>query len=330
MNTTTQHPPTGVSKSDIKRLFTEFTEIAHATDFHRRDVIDLFRKVIYAGVNEVLSNKENASFETTVLASLDARKHRRPSTLADLRSYTRRFLKTEGWAGMTLRAVTRMQCRELLRQLFSHSAHVYRKGKTILHSIFAYGCRQGWCDANPVDGIESPPTYEERIETLSSRQIRAIVKACGASDLCMMDPALRLMLWCGVRPGEVRRLRWRDIDGREGVVYIDSQASKTGGARAVPLRGGAAALRSIKRPDNELIAPRNWIRLWAKLRHRAGLHKWQRDALRHTFASFHLKHFHNLHQLQEEMGHRDSNLLRTRYLNLRHVSASTARRFFLT
>lgn len=163
---------------------------------------------------------------------------------------------------------------------------------------------------------------------LSGAQIRAIMRTCLDEDLRSMLPATQLLLFCGVRPGEVRRLRWRDIDRREKVVYIEGRASKTGGPRAVPLRGGAKELLDYRCPPNEYIAPRNWTRLWRRLRLRAGIKRWQRDVMRHTFASLHLKRFHNLLQLQEEMGHRDCNLLRTRYLNVRHVSTSTARRFF--
>lgn len=317
-----------VSETDIARLFLEFMEMAKVTGCRREDIIAIFRRVMYAGIHEVFSARESATFRHAVGESLTARQHRRPCTRADLRSYTGRLLLSEGLADSDLRSITRHQCRVTLKNSFGHSPHVYRKAKAIMHSIFAYGFRQGWCEINPVDGIESPPVREERIEALTARQIGAMVKACGAKDLLIMEPAFRLMLWCGIRPGEVRRLRWRDIDSKEGVVYVESWASKTGGARAVPLRGGAQCLCRRRRPDNELIAPRNWIRLWAKLRRRAGMRKWQRDALRHTFASFHLKHFHNLPQLQEEMGHRDCALLRTRYLNLRHISTGAARRFF--
>ena len=40
------------------------------------------------------------------------------------------------------------------------------------------------------------------------------------------------------------------------------------------------------------------------------------------------KAFHNINLLQEEMGHRDSNLLRTRYLNMRNLTTNAATAFF--
>lgn len=317
-----------ISELDIMRLFIEFAEEAGVIHSCRRDIISSYRRIIRAGINSVRAAEQTVPFLQAVQASLEARTHRRPSTRADLRSFTNRMINHNNWGTIPLRAISNIQCQEMLAEQFGHSAHVFRKARTILHSVFSYGQRQGWCTINPVEGIESPPVHEQRIEILTARQIRALMRATEAPDLCSMAPAIRLMLWCGIRPGEVRRLHWRDIDSQEGVVYIESHASKTGGARAVPLRGGAAKLRNHQMPDNALIAPLNWTRLWQRLRNRAGLKEWQRDVLRHTFASFHLKHFHNLIQLQEEMGHRDSTLLRTRYLNLRNLSASTAKRFF--
>lgn len=317
-----------VSTTDIMRLFVEFAEEAAVTESAKEEIISAFRRIIRTGVSSLAEMEKSVSFRDAVYESLSVRQIRRPSTIADLRSYMQRMLDFEQLNDIPLRNIGSERCMEMLRQTFGHSAHVFRKAKSVLHSIFSYGQKRGWCEHNPVKAIECPPVYEERIVPLTGKQIRALMRACHHSDLRSMLPCMQLLLWCGVRPGEVRRLRWRDIDKREKVVYIESRVSKTGGPRAVPLRGAAKELLEYNKPGDELIAPRNWTRLWRRLRKRAGLKHWQRDVLRHTFASFHQKCFHNLSQLQEEMGHRDGNLLRTRYLNVRHVSTATARRFF--
>ena len=310
------------------RLFVEFAEEADVIHMDKNDIIASFRRIIRSGVSSVAESARSVTFAAALRESLEARSMRRPSTVADLRSYVNRMLADARCNELPLRCVTSEQCMRMLHDVFGHSPHVFRKAKAVLHSVFTYGQKRGWCCFNPVKAIESPPVYEERIVPLSSSQIRSLMRACQQTDLRSMHPAMLLLLWCGIRPGEVRRLRWRDIDRREKCVYIEGRASKTGGPRAVPLRGAAKELLYHNRRDDELIAPRNWNRMWRKLRKRAGLMNWQRDVLRHTFASYHLRCFHNLHQLQEEMGHRDSNLLRTRYLNIRHVSSATARRFF--
>ena len=45
--------------------------------------------------------------------------------------------------------------------------------------------------------------------------------------------------------------------------------------------------------------------------------RWRQDALRHTFASYHLSHFRSYAELQLEIGHRDAALLRTRHVDMR-------------
>ena len=287
-----------------------------------RLVVDAFGRALY-------ESEDSVSFREAAEFSQMARAHRRPSTVADLRSYIRRMCRDTELAQKSIRQVTISDCRAMLYKEFGHSLHSYRKAQSVLHSIFSYAMRQRWCEYNPAKAILRPPVIEQRIEILDIAQIQALVRCTRTIGVLQpMSAALRLMLWCGVRPTEVRRLHWGDIDKVEKVVYIEGMNSKTGGARAVPLRGGALCLLDEQYPDDALIAPKDWNRLWKRLRVSAGIVDWQNDALRHTFASMHLKRYHNLLLLQEEMGHRNSSLLQTRYLNLRHLRRSAAIRFF--
>jgi integrase len=120
--------------------------------------------------------------------------------------------------------------------------------------------------------------------------------------------SLRLMLYCGIRPTEVKRLKDNDIHREEKIVIIRPGKSKTGGGRAVTLRG----LSGLTQQDFHI--PRNWDRRWRALRQDAGFTHWTSDVCRHTFASYHAAQFRNLPELQLEMGHRDSSLLRSRYM----------------
>ena len=289
-------------------------------------------KIVVEGFSRLFQRAEpSVTFRYAAEFSYTAREHRRPSTRADLRSYIHRMCQHESLADTPIRHVTIDMCREMLQHCFGHSVHSYRKAQSVLHSIFNYAERQGWCDSNPARAILRPPVVEQRIEILTLSQISALLRVCrNDKSLNNMENALRLMLWCGIRPTEVRRLRWGDIDPEENMVYVEAQTSKTGGARAVPLRGGASCLATGQHAQDEMIAPGNWERLWRRLRRQAGFKEWQSDALRHTFASMHLKRFHNLPLLQEEMGHRNATLLQTRYLNLRHLRKRTAKAFFTT
>lgn len=273
-------------------------------------------------------NVGSVSFEDAVRASLHARRHRRPATRADLRSYTARMLRFKNIATLPINQINSNICRQMMEETFAHSPHTYRKAQSILHSIFHYSKRQGWCFGNPAESIDLPPVQEEEIHILSITQIKRLMRSCRMPGLRSMDAAVRLMLWCGIRPAEVQRLHWGDIDLKEKAIYVTPLASKTGGARVIPLRGGAKTLLSRPQHPNVLIAPRNWARLWRRVRRHAHLMPWQNDTLRHTFASMHMRHFQNMSQLQQEMGHRSAALLQTRYLNLRGLSAHAAECFF--
>ena len=110
-----------------------------------------------------------------------------------------------------------------------------------------------------------------------------------------------------MRPAEVERVQPEDICRRDRQLIIRPRTSKTGGGRMVPLRYTAGM-----RPEDFRI-PRNWQRKWRALRRAAGFRHWVPDVCRHTFATYHAAYYRNLAELQLEMGHRDSALLRTRY-----------------
>lgn len=77
------------------------------------------------------------------------------------------------------------------------------------------------------------------------------------------------------------------------------------------------------------ICPPNWRRKWKNIREISGFKGvWVQDVLRHTYASYHAKKFHDLPRLQVNMGHRDLSLLCSRYINMRGISNVEAESFF--
>ena len=205
------------------------------------EFLSQLKAVVNAFATLLEHTEPSVSFRKAAEFSLTAREHRRPSTKADLRSYITRMCNYKNLASTNIRAITIADCREMMEDCFGHSKHSFRKAQSVLHSIFNYAERQGWCSANPARAILRPPVVETKVEILTLQEISTLLQTCHSRiRLRRMEPALRLMLWCGIRPTEVRRLQWSDIDPDEMLVYVEGQHSKTGGARAVPLRGGAA------------------------------------------------------------------------------------------
>lgn len=279
-------------------------------------------EVVEEGIKVIEMRERTVPFAEAARLSIEARAGRRPTTLRDLRHFTSRMLRVEGVGERPLRAMGVDECRNLLQKAFGSSAHSYRKGRAVLHSIFAYGKRRGWCAGNPVDDIETPSVSENEIVPLTLQQIRKLEDTATKTEHADMRLSLHLLTYCGLRPAEVARLSPQDIRWKEGEVVVRPVVSKTGGGRVVPLYC-KGKLRGVRR-----IIPRNWTVRWKKLRRAAGLRTWQADALRHTFATYHATYFRNLPELQLEMGHSSPNLLRTRYVNAMHVTRHEASAFF--
>ena len=84
--------------------------------------------------------------------------------------------------------------------------------------------------------------------------------------------AVALLLYAGIRPREVRRLRWRDIDLAENCVTIRSLCSKTGGVRHVEICRPLKTILSRSRPEvcERAVCPPNWPRRWKLIRDARG------------------------------------------------------------
>lgn len=289
---------------------------AHQKELHmlqmagkHESIQELLAYIIRLGIRAIQAETNTCSFKEAAERSLEARKNRRPATLHDLRYFIRRMLKEPGLAERPLRAMTTQECRELLERAFSNSLHSFKKGRAILHSIFSFGIRREWCEKNPVDNIEIPTIQEKDISPLSLKAVQQLEKTCKQQQHRDMLLSLRLMLYCGLRPAEVMRLNpRRDIDWGLCHVLVRPRTSKTGGGRLIPLR----AVARVQASDR--VIPPQWTKRWRDLRRAAGIRYWQPDACRHTFASYHAAHFHNLQALQMEMGHSDASLLFSRYM----------------
>lgn len=318
-----------LSWCDAVRLVIELEEsLPPARGETRGDRMLRLRRSIRLGAEMVEREKDTVSVRTAIEASVAARAGRRPSTVADLRYLSRRLLRINpDLAESPMRAVSAEECRRCLERAFQTPSQ-FKKGRAFLHSVFSFGIRRGWCAANPVACVEVPRIREREIEPLTLPEIVRLTAATSSPGFRDCAPALGIMLWAGVRPCEVARLRWEDIDWEENIIIVRPRHSKTGGARHVSI---APVLRRWLAPDRVgggVLCPPNWKRKWSYLRNLAGLEAWRQDTLRHTFASYHAKHFRDLTGLSLEMGHADLKLLRTRYINMGRLTRGDARQFW--
>ena len=254
----------------------------------------------------------------------------RPDSIRDIRCIGNRLLKVNPeLAKRNFSELSASECEEWINSAF-YTNPQFNKARAMLHALFEFAVRREWCDRNPIKRIERRKVVEKEIQPLKLAQIRRLIKtAQRESPECGVVASL--LVYTGIRPREVRRLTWRDIDTEEKTITVRSQCSKTGGVRQVeipPVLGRILGVPYAK-SDGVNVCPSNWQRRWRKIRDNSGFRGcWVQDVLRHTYASFHTKHYADLPRLQVNMGHRDTVLLRSRYVNMCGISCDEADYFF--
>lgn len=320
-----------LNKKDEHRLVMELIERINMPDLNETEFLNLCRDIISLGISEYKRKNYSITFQEAVEISLNERMERRKRTVYEIRQINNRIMNESSYIKtMRLRDITPEICNAVLKNSFE-TATQFRKARTVLHSIFSCGMRHGWCSSNPVDAIPRPRINEKEIAPLSWTDIVNLLKTTLKKEHIACLPAVGLMLWAGLRPTELMRIRWEDIDWQEKIINLKPQHTKTGGCRHVTLYPVLICwLKHIKnvKLNTGKICPKNWSYCWRKLRIAANITNWQQDVLRHTFASYHLKRWHNFDKLQEEMGHRSSQLLRTRYLSMKGINNHQVKLFW--
>jgi len=109
--------------------------------------------------------------------------------------------------------------------------------------------RSGELAVDPTDGLELPSICGRRSRIASPAEAAALIKALPESERALWATAL----YAGLRRGELRALRWEDIDFEAGVIHVrrswdadpaigEIEVKSDAGRRRVPLIG---ALRKI-------------------------------------------------------------------------------------
>lgn len=260
---------------------------------------------------------------------LKSKQHLRPDSVRDIRCIGNRLLRTNPELGKrNFSELSVAECEEWLNAAF-HTNPQFNKARAMFHGLFEFALRREWCDKNPIKRIERKKAVEKEIQPLKLAETKRLIKnAQRESPVYAIVAAL--LVYTGIRPREVRRLTWRDIDTEEKTITVRSQCSKTGGVRQVEIPPVLNRLLITHKSENAShICPTDWQRRWRKIRDNSGFRgRWVQDVLRHTYASFHAKNYADLPRLQLNMGHRDLSLLRSRYINMHGISRAEAKSFF--
>jgi len=192
-----------------------------------------------------------------------------------------------------------------------------------LSTFFGYAITKKIITANPCDEIESITVDDRTPKILTLAQAQGIMRAAPKDTIGY----LTLALFAGIRPDEVRRLHWSQVDFDRALVRVKPEGSKVREGRIVPLTPNAIAwLRIAQATNPDALCPSK-MTLRRRIRSLRDSLKidWQSDILRHTAASMHLAIHEDPYKVAYRMGTSPKILLK-HYRDL--VTQDVAEAFF--
>lgn len=172
-----------------------------------------------------------------------------------------------------------------------------------LSSFFYWCVADGCCAVHPIANRQVRAVKDRRDKPPAIFSVEQAHRLLDTAHVLLpqMIPYLVLGMFCGIRPdkgGEMGKLKAEDINLDEG--YISVPASKSE-RRTVELSENARAWLRLA-PTLDVVNSRRYRRKLCELAHVS----WSPDVMRHTFASYHVKHHQHAGKTAEMMGHEQS------------------------
>lgn len=199
--------------------------------------------------------------------------------------------------------------------------------------FFNFAIRREYLTANPADRLELPKVIHDEPEIFTVEQVRRLMAATLFSDRHPLWPACRaylaIGLFSGLRPDEIGRLCWEQVDLGTSTIRVKAANAKDRDRRIVEIQPNLAAwLRPLARDRGPVLShPLSELRVAA--RQILGLAKWPHDIMRHTFVSYHFAEFRSEAHTKREVGHRDDGRIFYNHYMV-PVSRADARLFWAT
>ena len=192
------------------------------------------------------------TFEDAVaewLRYVEDERERAPSTLRDYRNTAEGALTTEFGAETPVGKIDQDRIDRYRQRLLTEgklSRRTVQKQMVLLHGIFKRARQLRWIGENPAENVERVQLKRSgEFNVLTVEQVEAVARA--AEDE-LTAAAIKVAAYTGLRTGELRALRWGDVDFATANLHVRRNLPvgggeglpKSGKVRSVPLMDHAA------------------------------------------------------------------------------------------
>lgn len=172
-----------------------------------------------------------------------------------------------------------------------------------ISTLFSFAVRRGYINKNPCDAIDRVTIDRLPPVILTVSQARTLIEMC--PNNC--QSYLILGLFAGIRPDEIHRLDWKDINLQTSTIRVDG---KTRRRRIVHLDMAIVVKLKEHAKESGPVAPtHNVIRRWKRNQRAILGGKWTADVLRHTAASYLLARHESAGKVAMMLGNSEQILL---------------------
>jgi integrase len=219
--------------------------------------------------------------------------------------------------------VTEAECKEwALEYHESFSETLYNNTVDSLRHIFTIAINRGLIARNPALAISKVKVPQRKLDLPSSDQFRNVVeliRTAGSATSEGCGDLVEFLAYSGCRISEAGRVRWSDVDGSAGRIYI--APGKNDQSRVVPLLDSMRSLLERIKKD-----PR-WFRVERRRQEgfilsvceceealsqacaKAGAHRLTHHDLRHLFATRCIESGVDIPTVSRWLGHKDGGAL---------------------
>lgn len=188
--------------------------------------------------------------------------------------------------------------------------------RAVLSAMWGFAVRRGYADTNIVRLVDKSSVARDHVPVFSVEELARLLTAAPPAYL----PVLAIGAFAGLRPEEIKKLRWEDIDVQERTIRVNATSAKTRRKRFAELSDNLVSWLVPYAGRTGPVAPPNLRRIQRGTMTAAGISRWPQDGLRHSFASAHYAFHKNPAHTAMLLGHRDQAMLLTHYRDLMQPS----------
>jgi integrase len=140
---------------------------------------------------------------------------------------------------------------------------------------------------------------------------------------------MSLAFFAGIRPQELMRLEWKDIDLSQKEILVTASNSKTGLARIVHISDNLYYwLKNIEKRDGKIFCfSESSLKRWRQRIFKICQIESIQDGARHSYATYHLA-LHTISETTQEMGHSNTKTLFRHYRGIARNRNQEAKSYF--